>query len=443
VNFPGIWFFSLRRGFKTVKNSENQKDPMSWQGFQFSKRVMRLVDSPVHASSAHARKMSEIGPQVIDFVVGSPEFRLPKELERKTDAAMKSAKMEFGAVEGEPGLIRAIIDKFARENGIKATSDEIIVCNGGKEVLSEAVEVLVNEGDEVVLFAPFWPSYRQFIYREGGKPLIIAPQGPDFKITPAQLENAIGPRTKWVILNNPQNPCGIVYSKTELEGFAEIIRKHPHVAVIADECFELFNYSTTKLVSFATLPGMRERTFTANGIGKSYGKPGIRIGYGCGPRELIARMRTLQSAGPTHANTPGQAAAEVMLGEVGQQHVAEMTGRLKEHRDFLYHNLNAIPGFKMHLPESCYFAFPSVKETYGDYGNIHIHSSADLVKYLAGEGIMLLDGAECGMPGHVRMAFTADLKQLKTGLGNIYAAIGRLLEKEKEPAAAPLLLEKQ
>lgn len=404
---------------------------MTWQGFQFSKRVMRLVDSPVHASSAHARKMRHLGTEVMDFVVGSPEFLLPKALEEKADAAMKGAKMEFGAVEGEPGLIKAIIKKFERENGITCTADEIIVCNGGKEVLSEAVEVLVNEGDEVVLLAPFWPSYKQFIYREGGVPVIVKPTRVDFHISPKQFAAALTPRTKWVVLNNPQNPCGIVYSTEELEAFAKVIRQHPHVAVIADECFELFNYSGIKPLSFAALPGMRERTFTANGIGKSYGKPGLRIGYACGPKDLIARMRTLQSAGPTHANTPGQAAAEVMLGHVGQHHVPEMADKLKEGRDFLYHNLNAIPGFHMHLPQSCYFAFPNIEELYGEYGDISLKNTTDVVQYFFSQGVMLLNGDECGLPGHVRMAYTAPIPTLKAGVDKLNNAVLALLAKKE------------
>ena len=379
-------------------------------GFTFSKRVERLATSPIHAAGAKVKQLRGTGKDIINLAVAVPEFTYSTALEKRTQEAMHSATMQFGAVEGEPETIAAIIQKFERENELHYTSEQVIICNGGKEVLSDAVQVLVNEGDEVISFAPFWPSYLQFILREGGNPIIITPKRDDFRITPQQLEVAITPRTKWFIFNNPQNPCGVVYTKEEIAAFAEVIARHPHVAVIADECFELFSYQSYTLVSFASFPNMKERTFTVNGIGKSYGKPGLRIGYGAGPITLIDTMKILQSSGPTHANTPGQAAATVMLSEVGQAHAPELRAALKINRDYMVDALNNIKGFRCHLPESGYFAFPNVEAA----GN-----SAELQLCLIENGVMTLDGKHCGLDGHLRFAYTLPLPQLEQAIQRI------------------------
>lgn len=393
---------------------------MSFSGFQFSKRVERLASSPIHDAAAKSKALRAKGREILNLAVAVPEFLYSEELERKTAEAMNSATMQFGAVEGEPETIAAIIQKFERENQLTYANDQVIICNGGKEVLSDAVQVLVNEGDEVILLAPFWPSYLQFIRREGGVPVILEPKQSNYRVTPAQLEAAITPRTKWFIFNNPQNPCGVVYTPEEIAEFASVISRHPHVAVIADECFELFSYQPYKLASFATFPGMKERTFTVNGIGKSYGKPGLRIGYGAGPRELIAQLRVLQSSGPTHANTPGQAAATVMLSDVGQLHAPTMRETLKSRRDYLVAALNKVPGFTCHMPESGYFAFPDVSGVLGKKG---LKTSADLQIYLLEQGVMCLDGKHCGMDGHLRFAYTQSTLVLKDAIKRIQAAL--------------------
>ena len=388
-----------------------------WEGFQFSKRVERLASSPIHDAAAKSKVLRSKGKDIINLAVAVPEFTYTADLERKTHEAMQQATMNFGAVEGEPDAINAVIQKFERENGLKYAADQVIICNGGKEVLSDAVQVLVDEGDEVILFAPFWPSYLQFILREGGKPVIIQPQSPDFRITPEQLEKAITPRTKWFIFNNPQNPCGVVYKSAEIAAFAAVIAKHKHVAVMADECFELFSYQPYKLTSFASFPRMMDRTFTVNGIGKSYGKPGLRIGYGAGPKTLIDKMKVLQSSGPTHANTPGQAAAAVMLSEVGQAHVPELCAALKINRDYMITALNSIPGFQCHMPESGYFAFPNVSK---------IMPSPELQIHLLEQGVMCLDGTHCGLAGYLRFAYTQPLPVLEQAITRIKQAVQAL-----------------
>lgn len=385
-----------------------------FKGFTFSKRVERLATSPIHEAGARVKQLKSKGKDIINLAVAVPEFTYSTALEKRTQEAMHSATMQFGAVEGEPETIAAIIQKFGRENNLQYTPEEVIICNGGKEVLSDAVQVLVNEGDEVILFAPFWPSYLQFILREGGKPIIITPTRDDFRITPEQLEGAITSRTKWFIFNNPQNPCGVVYTKEEISAFTSVIARHPHVAVMADECFELFSYQPYALASFATFTDMKERTFTVNGIGKSYGKPGLRIGYGAGSKQLIDTMKILQSSGPTHANTPGQAAATVMLSEVGQAHAPELRAALKTNRDYIVDALNGISGFQCHLPESGYFAFPKIAR------NI---SSEVLQLQLLENGVMTLDGKHCGLDGYLRMAYTLPLPQLKQAIDRIKTAV--------------------
>lgn len=385
-----------------------------FNGFTFSKRVERLATSPIHAAGEKVKQLRGKGKDIINLAVAVPEFTYSTALEKRTQEAMHSATMQFGAVEGEPETIAAILQKFERENGLHYTAEQVIICNGGKEVLSDAVQVLVNEGDEVILFAPFWPSYLQFILREGGKPIVIAPTRDDFRITPQQLEAAITPRTKWFIFNNPQNPCGVVYSSQEIAAFADVIARHPHVAVMADECFELFSYQPYKLVSFASFPNMKERTFTVNGIGKSYGKPGLRIGYGAGPTALIDTMKILQSSGPTHANTPGQAAATVMLSVVGQAHAPELRAALKINRDYMVDALSSIKGLRCHLPESGYFAFPKLENQI---------SSESLQLQLLEHGVMTLDGKHCGLDGHLRVAYTLPLPLLTQAIERMKKAL--------------------
>lgn len=387
---------------------------MTFSGFQFSRRVKRLASSPIHDAAAKSKALRAKGTDILNLAVAVPEVIYTPELEKMAQEAMQHATMQFGAVEGEPEAIQAVLNKFARENSLHYAADQVIICNGGKEVLSDAVQVLVDEGDEVILFAPFWPSYLQFILREGGVPVVVRPERADFRITPAQLEAAITPRSKWFIFNNPQNPCGVVYTQAEIAAFAEVIARHPHVAVIADECFELFSYQPYKLVSFAACPGMLERTFTVNGIGKSYGKPGLRIGYGAGPKTLIDQMKVLQSSGPTHANTPGQAAAAVMLSQVGQAHAPQLVAGLKANRDYIVPALNTIPGIRCHLPESVYFAFPNVSAI-GDSGALQLQ--------LLEAGVMCLDGAHCGLPGHLRFAYTQPRALLEKAVERIRTAL--------------------
>ncbi len=396
---------------------------------KFSERASRLESAAIHRTKAVIAERKQRGLDSYNFVTGAVEFAMPEALQRRSDEAMRKAVLgDFGAVGGQADTIDAVLEKFERENGIKGKRSEVIVCNGGKEVLSQAVEVLVNKGDEVVVFAPYWPSYETFIKREGGTPVIIQPTTADLKVTPEQLKAAITDKTKWVIINNPQNPGGAVYTKEELEAFAKVIEP-TKAGVIADECFELFNFSGNKLTSFATLPNMAQRTFTVNGIGKSYGKPGLRIGYGIGPEDLVKTMRDLQSSGPTHANILGQAATAFLLREVGQTHVPELTDFVKKNRDIMISGLQDIPQIKVHMPESNYFAFPDVSGCFGmrTPDGKTLRTSGDVCNFLLDNGVAVLDGKHCGMDTHIRMAFTLQPEQIEAGVQAMQAAFKTLV----------------
>ena len=396
---------------------------------KFSDRANRLESAAIHRTKAVIAERKARGLESYNFVTGAVEFSMPEALQQRSDEVLHKAVLgDFGAVGGQADTIDAILAKFERENGIKGSRNQVIVCNGGKEVLSQAVEVLVNKGDEVVVFAPFWPSYESFIKREGGTPVFVQPDPESMKVTPEKLAAAITDKTKVVIINNPQNPGGAVYTKEELEAFAKVIEP-TKAAVIADECFELFNYSGHTLTSFATLPGMAERSFTVNGIGKSYGKPGLRIGYGIGPEELVKTMRDLQSSGATHANVLGQVATAFLLNEVGQTHVPELDSFVKKNRDIMISGLKAIPQIKVHTPDSNYFAFPDVSGCFGmrtPTGKT-LKTSQDVCDFMLDNGIVALDGKYCGMDGHIRMAFTLQPEQIEAGMQAMQAAFKTLV----------------
>lgn len=408
--------------------------------FEFSKRANNLESAAIHDAAAKLRKVAEAGGKTYNFITGAVGFGLPEDVLASTNEAIIAAPLgNFGAVGGQPDTVQAILRKFERENGIAGNAKQVIVCNGGKEVISDAMEVLINEGDEVVFFAPYWPSYESFIRREGGKSVIIQPEGDNLRTTPEQLQRAMTDKTKLVIINNPQNPSGVVYTREELEAFAAVIAP-TKAAVIADECFELFNYSGQKPPSFATLPDMAERTFTANGIGKSYGKPGLRIGYGMGPEPLIKKMHELQSSGPTHANIPGQAAASFLLSELGQGHVPAVAEFVLKNRDIMIGGLKAIPQLKVSAPEGSYFAFPDVSGCYGmrtPKGKT-IASSGDVRDFLLENGIGVLDGKHCGMEGHVRIAYTAAPEQVAEGVQAIQEAFKKLVRVPGIPTPSEL-----
>ncbi|MGB1088062.1 MAG: pyridoxal phosphate-dependent aminotransferase, partial [Alphaproteobacteria bacterium] len=280
------------------------------EGF-LSASLARIKPSPTMAVTQKARELKEAGVDVIGLGAGEPDFDTPDNIKQAAINAIETGDTKYTAVDGTPALKAAICAKFARENNLDYTPDQITVGTGGKQVLYNALMATLNEGDEVIVPAPYWVSYPDMVLLGGGTPVIVdGVEADGFKLKPAALEAAITPKTKWIIFNSPSNPSGATYSADELKGITDVLMRHPHVWVMTDDMYEHLTYDGFKFATVAEVePGLKDRTLTVNGVSKAYAMTGWRIGYAAGPAPLIKAMAKIQSQSTSNPSSVAQAAA--------------------------------------------------------------------------------------------------------------------------------------
>ena len=400
---------------------------------QLSNRLNRLAPSATLAMSQKSSEMKAQGIDVINMSVGEPDFNTPDHIKEAAKKAVDDNWSRYSPVPGYPDLRKAIVEKLKRENGLDYSMSEILVSNGAKQAVCNAVMALVNEGDEVIIPAPYWVSYPQMALLAGGTPVHI-PAGfeQDFKITPEQLEAAITPKTRMLILCSPSNPTGSVYSKEELKGLADVLVKHPEVYVLADEIYEHINY-VGKHESIAQFPGMKEQTIIINGVSKAYAMTGWRIGYMAGPEWIVKGCNKLQgqyTSGPCSVSQKAAEAAYTMSQDCVEEMRSAFERRVafERRRDLIVELAKQIPGLEVNVPQGAFYLFPKCTSFYGkSCGDRTINNSTDLAMYLLEEGhVATVGGDAFGDPECFRMSYATSDDNIREAMRRIGECLAKL-----------------
>jgi aspartate aminotransferase len=392
-----------------------------------SNRLNRLAPSATLAMSQKSSEMKAQGIDVINMSVGEPDFNTPDHIKEAAKKAVDDNWSRYSPVPGYPDLRKAVVEKLKRENGLDYSVSEILVSNGAKQAVCNVVMALVDDGDEVIIPAPYWVSYPQMALLAGGTPVHI-PAGfeQNFKITPAQLEAAITPKTRMLILCSPSNPTGSVYSKEELKGLADVLKKHPEVYVLADEIYEHINY-VGKHESIAQFPGMKEQTIIINGVSKAYAMTGWRIGYMAAPEWIVKGCNKLQgqyTSGPCSVSQKAAEAAYVL----SQDCVEEMRVAFERRRDLIVELAKDIPGLEVNVPQGAFYLFPKCTSFYGKTdGERTINNSTDLAMYLLEVGhVATVGGDAFGDPECFRMSYATSDDNIREAMRRIKDCLSRL-----------------
>ena len=394
---------------------------------QLSDRLNRLAPSATLAMSQKSSEMKAQGIDVINMSVGEPDFNTPEHIK---DAAKKAIDENFSRYSPVPGymdLREAISSKLKRENGLDYGVNEILVSNGAKQSVCNTIMALVNDGDEVIIPAPYWVSYPQMAKLAGGEPVIVeAGFEQDFKMTPEQLEAAITPKTKLLILCSPSNPTGSVYNEEELRGLAYVIKRHEDLYVLADEIYEHINY-IGKHHSIAQIEGMKERTIVVNGVSKAYAMTGWRIGYIAAPEWIVKGCNKLQgqyTSGPCSVSQ--KAAVEAYM--ASQDCVEEMRKAFERRRDLIVSLAKDIPGLEVNVPQGAFYLFPKCSSFFGKTDGTHvINNSTDFALYLLEVGhVATVAGDAFGDPECFRMSYATSDDNIREAMSRIKSAVARL-----------------
>ncbi len=395
---------------------------------QLSARLNSLSPSATLAMSQKSSELKAQGIDVINLSVGEPDFDTPEHIKEAAKKAIDDNFSRYSPVPGYPALRNAIVEKLRKENGLEYTPAQISCANGAKQSVCNTILVLVNPGDEVIVPAPYWVSYPEMVKLAEGVPVIIsAGIEQNFKITPEQLEEAISPKTKALILCSPSNPTGSVYSKEELNGLAAVLERHPQVIVIADEIYEHINY-VGEHQSIAQFPAMKERTVIVNGVSKAYAMTGWRIGFVAGPEWIVKACNKLQGQYTSGPCSVSQKAAEAAY--VGTQApVEEMRKAFERRRDLIVKLAKEVPGFEVNVPEGAFYLFPKCSSYYGKTdGKRVIASSDDLAMFLLEEAhVACVGGASFGAPECIRMSYATSDENIVEAIKRIKGALAKLV----------------
>ncbi|MBR7043510.1 MAG: pyridoxal phosphate-dependent aminotransferase [Prevotella sp.] len=395
---------------------------------KLSNRLNRLAPSATLAMSQKSAEMKAQGIDVINMSVGEPDFNTPDHIKAAAKKAVDDNWSRYSPVPGYADLREAIVAKLKNENGLDYTTDEILVSNGAKQSVCNAVMALVDDGEEVIIPTPYWVSYPQMVLLAGGEPVFVnAGFEQNFKITPEQLEKAITPKTRMLILCSPSNPTGSVYSKEELKSLAEIILKHEDLYVLADEIYEHINYIGHH-ASIAQFPGMKERTIIINGVSKAYAMTGWRIGYMAAPQWIVKGCNKLQgqyTSGPCSVSQKAAVAAYVE----SQQCVEEMRVAFERRRDLIVELARQIPGLEVNKPEGAFYLFPKCSSFFGKKTaeGREIATSSDLAMYLLEEAhVATVGGDAFGDAECFRMSYATSDDNIREAMKRIAAALAKL-----------------
>lgn len=389
-------------------------------------RLNRIKPSPSSMAGQRARELRAAGRDIVGLTSGEPDFDTPPNVCEAVMRAMAASKTKYTDVGGTPELKAAVAAKFKRDNGLEYGSSEIIVGTGGKQVIFNAFMCTLEAGDEVIVPAPYWVSYPDIALLADGKPVIVTCRPEDgFKLRPEDLERAITPRTRWLVLNAPNNPSGATYTRDELRGLADVLLRHPQVWVMTDDIYEHILYDGREFATIAQVePALKERTLTINGVSKAYAMTGWRIGYGGAPAVLIKAMTKLQSQSTSNPSSISQAAAQEALNGP-QDFIAERTRIFQERRDKVVAELNRIPGVTCHLPEGAFYVYPSCAGVIGRKtpGGQVIRTDNEFVLYLLeAQNLALLQGEAYGVSPFFRISFATSMERLEEGLRRLRLA---------------------
>ena len=389
---------------------------------RLSDRVLSIKPSPTLAVTNRAAELKAAGKDIIGLGAGEPDFDTPEHIKAAAIKAIESGFTKYTAVDGTPGLKKAIIAKLKRDNGLDYQANQILVSCGGKQSFFNLALAFLNKGDEVIIPAPYWVSYPDMVLIADATPVCIeCPQSQGYKITAAQLEAAITPQTKLLVLNSPSNPTGMVYSKAELLALAEVLRKHPQVLIATDDMYEHIIWTAEKFENIVTVaPDLYERTIVLNGVSKAYAMTGWRIGYAAGPAKLIGAMKNVQSQSTSNPTSISQVAAEAALN--GPQDVLlPMVKAFKERHDYVVGALNEIEGVSCSPADGAFYAFANVE---GAIKKMGLKNDLEFSEVLLNTvGVAVVPGSAFGLDGHMRISYATSLKTLEDAIGRIKKAI--------------------
>ena len=387
-----------------------------------SNNLNKIKPSPTIAVTQKARELKAAGKDVIGLGAGEPDFDTPDNIKEAAIKAIRDGDTKYTAVDGTPALKKAIVDKFKRENNLDYDLDQITVGAGGKHVIYNAMMATLNEGDEVIVPAPYWVSYPDMVLLAGGTPIILeCDEKQGFKLSPSELDKAITPKTKWIILNSPSNPTGACYSESDILELSKILIKHSHVYILSDDIYEHVVYEGFKFFTIAQIKELKDRVLTMNGVSKAYSMTGWRIGYAAGPKEIIKAIAKIQSQSTTNPSSISQAAAvEALNGQ--QDFIKERAKSFQERRDFVVKALNQINGIECLNPDGAFYVFPSCKGLIGKKdpnGNV-LNNDSDFVKsLLENSGVAVVQGSAFGLEGFFRISYATSMENLKKALEKI------------------------
>lgn len=387
---------------------------------KLSDRLNRLAPSATLAMSQKSGEMKAQGIDVINMSVGEPDFNTPDHIKEAAKKAIDENYSRYSPVPGYIELRKAIAEKLKKENGLEYSTNEILVSNGAKQSVCNTVMTLVNDGEEVIIPAPYWVSYPQMVKLAGGEPVIVeAGFEQNFKMTPEQLEAAITPKTRMLILCSPSNPTGSVYSEEELRGLAEVIKRHEGLYVLADEIYEHINY-VGKHCSIAHIEGMRERTIIVNGVSKAYAMTGWRIGFIAAPEWIVKGCNKLQGQYTSGPCSVSQKAAEAAY-TTSQECVETMRKAFERRRDLIVELAKDIPGLEVNKPEGAFYLFPKCSSFFGkSYNGKKIENSTDLAMFLLEVGhVATVGGDAFGDPYCFRMSYATSDDNIREAMKRI------------------------
>ncbi len=389
-----------------------------------SERVQRIKPSPTLAVTAKANELKAAGKDVVGLGAGEPDFDTPAFIKDAAIKAINAGFTKYTPVDGTASLKKAIIAKFQRDNGLNYEPKQILVSCGGKQSFYNLAQALLNSGDEVIIPAPYWVSYPDMVLLADGVPVIVeAGIEQHFKITAAQLEASITPRTKLLVINSPSNPTGVAYNAAELSALGEVLRRHPQVYIATDDMYEHIQWTGEKFCNVLNVcPDLYDRTIVLNGVSKVYSMTGWRIGYCGGPKDLINAMTNIQSQSTSNPTSISQVAAEAGLNG-DQSCVAMMTQAFKERHDYVYKTLKAMDGVEVAPADGTFYIFPSFQKVIERLGLANDIAFAELL--LNEGGVALVPGSAFGAEGCARISFATSMDNLVKALERIQRVIAR------------------
>lgn len=391
---------------------------------KLSNRINNLPVSATLAMAAKARELKENGVDIIGLSLGEPDFNTPDFIKKAAIQAIDDNYNSYTPVDGYGELKKSICNKFKRDNDLDYESNQIVVSTGAKQSIANAIQVLINPGDDVLLVAPYWVSYSAIVTLAEGNPIEIRSDiSSDFKISPLQLENAITKRTKLVVINSPNNPSGSVYTEKEYLGLAKVLEKYPEIYILSDEIYEHINYGVPHF-SFAKIPSMFDRTITVNGVAKAFAMTGWRIGYLGAPYWIAKACTKMQGQITSGANCIAQRATIAAL-EAPVSEIQYMIDEFKERRKLIIDLLNEIEGIKLNVPKGAFYVFPDVSSFFGKtIKGKKINNASEFSIFLLEEAhVATVTGEAFGSPNNIRISYAASKEKIKKAISRIKKAI--------------------